>query len=392
MVLKKLFIFFIFLKSVQVCFGQTPFSFNQGGTKEATYFTSFSYENVQGKVILKTKIKDKFYRFMLDTGAPTAMSFKLFNELNLPLISQIPILDSNGVQDSLSVVKVTSIGIGEVVFEDIPALVIKENIVFSCYEVDGIIGSNLLRNSIIQIDSRNREIRLSSDNSKLSLSPKHSTDLILDKQSSPIISVFLKNKNKVKEQLLVDLGMDGLYDLSLNHFNLFKENKIFTKLNSSRGSNQMGLFGMAKDTTHYRLLIPQLEIGGAKILNVFTQTTTDENSRIGCEILEYGLLTIDYKNRKFYCAPFNENHEKKDENKFPVDFIPFNNGLYVGFVWDDKLVNVISFGDKVISINETNYEDVTFCNVMFNRRKLKEMKSVKLVIKKPDGKIVEVII
>lgn len=266
--MKKLIVIFSFFIFSQFCLGQNSFSFNGGESDQIDYYSSIPFENVNGKIILSVKVKNKTCRFILDTGAPTSISSKLFDELNPPMITKIPISDANNKIDSLSVVRLYDIKIGDVNFTNIPTLVIKDNIIFECFQIDGFIGSNLLRNSIVQIDDKNKNVIITSDAKKLKLDKKHSSDLILDNQSSPIITIYLKNKKKAKEQLLLDLGMNGFYDLALNNFNLFSKYEIFQVLANAKGSNSIGIFGVAADATQYRLLLPQMEINGVKISNI----------------------------------------------------------------------------------------------------------------------------
>ena len=375
-----------------VCLGQTSFSFNEGGSTQIDYFSSIPYENINGKVILYVKIKDKSYRFLLDTGAPTSISSKLYDELNPPSITKIPISDANNKTDSLSVVRLDEIQIGEVIFSKIPTLVMKNNIIFECFQIDGFIGSNLLRNSVLQIDNKSKNLIITSDNKKLTLNSKHSSDLILDNQSSPFITIYLKNKKKAKERLLLDLGMNGFYDLSLKNFSLFNKYEIFKVLATAKGSNSMGLFGVAEDTLQYRLLLPQMEINGFKISNISTETTIGNNSRIGSKILEYGMVTIDYRNKKFYFSPPIKNDLGATEKKFPITFIPRNNKLYVSFIWAKNLTDIISKGDQIISIDEINYENLSFCDIIIKTHVFSDKKSIKLTTRNQKGEKVETLI
>lgn len=296
--MKSVIIIFYLLITTQICLGQANFSFNEGGSSQTDYFSSIPYENINGKIILNTKIKDKSYRFILDTGAPTSISQKLFDELKADLITKIKISDINQKTDSLSIVRLNDITLGNINFTNIPTLVVKDNVIFECLQVDGFIGSNLLRNSIIQIDNNNKNIVITNDKKKLTLNPKNSSDLILDRQSSPIITIHIKGKKKGEEKLLLDLGMNAFYELSLDNFNLFNKHDIFKVLSSAKGTNSIGLFGAAEDTLQYRLLLPQMTISNVKILNISAETSRNDNSGIGSKILEYGVVTIDYKNKR----------------------------------------------------------------------------------------------
>lgn len=380
----------LFLTSISLAQGNL--SLNEGGTSQIDYFSSLPYENINGKIIVNVNINGKFYRFILDTGAPTSISSRLFNEINPNIISTIPITDANNKKDSLLVVRLNNIKLGDVDFLNIPTLVIKENPILDCFKVDGFLGSNLLRNSIIQFNNTKKELTITSDNKNLTLNSKSATNLILDNQSSPIISIFLGSKKKVKEQLLLDLGMNGFYDLSLSHFNFFKKNEAFQILGSANGSNSMSLFGTNNDFLQHLLFIPQIELNGNKILNVTTITTSDNNSKIGSKILEYGTVTIDYKNKKFYFEPYNQNDIDATEKRFPIDFIPENNKLYVSFIWDNDLLTKVSKGDQIIRIDDVNYEEVSMCNLITNSSIFKDKIKLKLTTKNQKGQIVETII
>jgi predicted aspartyl protease len=390
--MKSVIAMFSLLILSQFCLGQATFSINEGGSNQSEYFSSIPYENINGKILLNVKIKDKFYRFILDTGAPTSISSKLSDELNPTLITKIRISDANNKTDSLSVVRLNNIAIGDISFTDIPTLVIKNNPIFECFQVDGFIGSNLLRNSIVQVDNTSKNIVITNDEKKLTLNPKHSSDLMLDKQSGPVITIYLKNKKKAKEQLLLDLGMNGFYDLSLNHFHLFSKYEIFKVLANAKGSNSIGLFGIAEDTLQHRILLPQMEINNFKVSNIYTETTINDNSRIGSKILEYGIVTIDYKNKKFYFTPFNKNDIDASERKFPIDFVPRNNQLYVSFVWDKDITDKISKDDQIITIDDISYENVSICDIIIKESIFKDKNSVKLTTRNQKGEKVETVI
>jgi hypothetical protein len=376
----------------QICFGQVDFSLNEGQTKLINYVSSLSYESINGKIITSVIINKKIYRFILDTGAPTSLSKKVFDEIDPIKITTIAITDANGKNDSLSVVKLNNIKLGEVEFSNIPALVVNHNSIFECYGVDGFIGSNLLRNSIIQIDNTKKIITLTDNIESLTINKKNGTNLFLDNQSSPIIILTLGNKKKVKEQVLLDLGMNGFYDLSLSKFDLFKKYGLFDVLGSANGSNSMSLFGVDSDRLQHRLFVPNIEINGNKISNVTTMTSSDNNSKIGSKILEYGVVTIDYKNKKFYFTPFEQKEINLIEKMFPFDFIPANNKLYVSFIWDYDLTIKISKGDQIIAIDDINYENITLCDLMTKESILKNKIKIKLTTKNKSGQIVETLV
>lgn len=379
---------FLLLFIATICGAQAPFTLNGGGTDQAQYFAALPYESINEKIIIKARINDKTYRFLLDTGAPTTISTQLSETLKPALVAQIPVWDVNNARDSMMVVSLNEIFVGDIAFKNIPALVAKPNIAFECFELDGIIGSNLMRNSILQIDERNKQMVLTDDVKRLNLSAKQASKLWLDRQSSPIIQIKLKNKNQAKEQLLFDTGMQGLYDVSMRHLATFQKHKLFETLGKGVGSNAMGLHGMAKDTTIYRLRLPVMEINGHKLLNIVTETTLDDNSRIGASLLQYGVVTVDYKHKKFYFSPYTLTDTDTREKRFPINIVPKGDQIFIGTVWSDALSSKISAGDQVIAIDGVNYEKTDLC-ALFLAPILKGKDSMRISTKNREGKIVE---
>ena len=130
------------------------FDFNQGGFKESKYFIELPYEKVKGKIIINVTLNDKVLKFILDTGAPTAIRKGLSNDDGVQIIASEEITDINGNKSTFQMAKINELFLDESLAINIPAIVFEENILTKCFGVDGIIGSNLLRNSIIQFDDK----------------------------------------------------------------------------------------------------------------------------------------------------------------------------------------------------------------------------------------------
>jgi predicted aspartyl protease len=347
-------------------FSQSNFTFNRGGTSQSNYFASIPYENIRGKIIVEATISGEKFRFIVDTGAPTIITRRLYSRLNSLVLKRMPIIDQSGKTDSMNVINLAEVVLGGVTFSNIPTLVTDQSEIFTCFGVDGFIGSNLLRNSIISFDNVRKIITLTDSETRLSLDRKKSISLFVNQmQSSPFIWVTLKGvKKKVREQLLFDSGMDGLYDLSLRHYALFKKKKIFEVISRSTGSNSIGAHGTADDTTQYKLRVATFAINGIAMQNVSLQTTPASNSRIGSTLLELGSVTLDYKNRRFYFEPFSNKPIDLYQKGFPVEPVYRDNQLQIGIIWEEALRDKIKTGDQILSVDDTNYETFDLCTLI----------------------------
>lgn len=364
---------------------------NTGGTKSSGYHIILPCE-YESLPIVHVKIAGKDYRFLFDTGAITSIGEKVINELNPQHVDMMNVFDAEGRPDSLCVYSLPEIFLGEVAFNDIPALQMKQGELNRCLAYDGVIGSNLLRNSVVRFSYPDKTIEVADNPKSFNLNQKYAQKMMVHSfQSSPFIKTVLKDRRTANVELLFDSGMSGLYDLSLRHFHLFCDNKVFSDIiQQGRGSLVYTFYGMAPDTVLYRLRIPRLEIGKLKYENVPINTTVHDDSRIGIEWLRYGVATLDYKNEKFYFEPYPEATTDLFRKKFPISPIPQGNKLIVGAVWNESLNDIISLGDQILSIDNISFENMDECELFVNEFNFDGKDSCLFKIKDKQGNIKEI--
>jgi len=338
-------------------------SFNSGETPQH-FYTEIKYEWIKEKIILPVEIEGKKYRFILDTGAPVVIFDRLQKQVNFEVIKKIEVRDANNKTDSLEMLLIPSIIIGGINYQNTPSILTnsKTDSIFECMNVDGFIGSNLLRNSIVQILPQEQIIKLTDRKNKLHLKRKNSTEIrFLDQQSTPyFIAEFMAN-SKVRWAQYLDTGMSGFYDLSNGHFNRLNENRIIDIKNKGIGSTSIGLYGSLDSCEQYQVEIPEIRINKVVIKNAILQTTNFNNSRIGSAILKYGNITIDYIHKRFYFTSFSDIIDMK-EKTFGFKPIYSDGKFIVGIVWDDNLKEELHYGDHIIQINEIDLKNFSLCD------------------------------
>ncbi len=340
---------------------------NEGGTKSENYYEEIPYEEITGKIIINIPFNGKSRRFLLDTGAPTTISKSLYKELNVGAIGNKIAIDVSGLEGSMQVVTLPEIQIGKIVFNDIPSLVSPEVELFTCYNLDGVIGSNLLRNSIVHFDSKKKVIILTDDDSRFD---GISTELFLDSaQSSPHIKLYLENdarKMRVGESnVLFDTGDRVFYTHSIHIYKKILEaglDGLFEKIGEGNGiSSGIGLHGLAEDQDHYLLKLPGLIINGMAFTNLTVETTHSESSRIGTELLKYTKVTLDYKNKKIYLNPYGIDMTAPQWGIAPSFK---NDKLIVGMIWDSSLKDQINVGDEILKFGNIDCRNLKICDAI----------------------------
>ncbi|SDG20567.1 retropepsin-like aspartic protease [Epilithonimonas hungarica] len=380
----KWLLFSFFLLSNTLLYAQNTVNANQGYVEQKQYLTTIPYKQVKGKIIIEVVINKKSRKFILDTGASTIITENLYSEINPKLLGAVEVIDQSGLKDSLKVVSLSETKLNELVFKDIPALVSKDSrMLFECFDVEGIIGSNLLRNSVIQFNSKEKTITLSDNPKSLNLKKKNSNDMELrSHQSNPFVQIKLKKgKFVANEKILFDTGDDGLYLLSIDAYkHIISELDIIRTLAENNGSFSAGLHGTAEKMTNYAVNIPILEVNGLKLNNITTKTTYT-TSRFGSEILNYGKVTLDYKNKKFYIEPYENISEiNLERGVWAVDPIIENERAVVGIIWDTTLENKVNVGDEILKFDTIDYQNMDFCEIVKSNNKI-DKKTALLVLK-----------
>lgn len=391
-IIKKTIFFALFVFILSACATKKQFSFNQGYVAQPYYYSVIPFEWISNKIIVPVEISGKVYRFIFDTGASNLVSETLYKDLEMPLLRKDILTDQSGIKDSALIVNMSSITLGNVLFRNIPAGVVNDSNPFlKCFGVEGVIGSNMLRNSAVKLSLRDTILTLTDNSQKLGINPENSLEMqLLPNQSLPFINIALVNINDsigVTEDVLFDTGADSFYSVCMRNLDFFAPQNIFRQLASSTGSNTFGVHGNAVDALHYKLFVPLMLINNASLTNVLLTTNSGDSSVIGAKILKYGDVTLDYKNTSFNFEHFIDENENIYEKTFPIDPIYKNNHLIVGFVWDELLKEKISEGDRILFIDDVDYRHVEPCDLISNPSGLSNKDKITLTFQKTDGSI-----
>ena len=382
----------IFLTSWSICSQEV--NFDLGSTKEKNYFEEISYESVYDKVVIPVVINGKEFRFLLDTGAPNVISKKVLEELNLVNTKTINVNDANNLEQSMQAVEIPKIKIGNLTFENQVALVydLENHNILSCFKIDGFVGSNLLKKSILKISKADQKIIITDQIKKLNPSKKPTKIKIIGNQKSPYIEFRFTDKNKeiVADMVLIDTGMDGFYEMSNRAYKIFEEYKVFEVIARANGVNSLGLFGAGNPTPQNLLKVETAVLNSTKIKNLIINTSDDNNSRIGLDFLNYGDLIIDFKNKKAY---FESEDTITLESLVPkYASIVQDNKYVIGLVWDEELAKQMSFGDEIISIDSHTISEMSFCEILKLKKEWKNKSNYSLTIKNKENKITTITI
>lgn len=365
---------------------KTPLS--QSKSVNAAFLDTIPFEFKKNKIIISVFLNGKQRKFILDTGAPVLITKELQEECQFKIIKKELISDINGRLDSTYRLQVPHIQIGKVDFKEITGSLADLNAgLLACFQIEGIIGSNLLKNSILHIDYQKKQIILTNQIKKLRLSSENAIPLLLEEnQGTPIIDI--KPFPQAKEQILIDTGDDGFYSMGLRSFYFFMENTNLHQylVSQAKGADTYGLHGLEQDTTKHILHFDSLKIGKNYFSGVRTTTYTNPNSRIGAELLRYGTVTIDYLNRQFYFVPFSNLQpivlQSSRDTKLGFSLKGEDNLLKIGAVWEGSQAwqKGIKSNEIIEKINDYELLGKNICELLFLLEQIFEKESTYIFI------------
>lgn len=382
----------LFLFVTSLLFSQ-KIAFDQGKINQKNYYEEISFELVNDKIILPVVINNKTFKFLLDTGAPNVISKTVLAEINIQNSKKINVSDANNQSDEMEMVAIESMKLGNLTFDNNVALVsdLDNHFILKCFKMDGFIGSNLLHNSVIKISLKDKKIIITDNIKNLQTKAKPSKLKLISEQKSPYVKIYFSNSNKdrVSEEVLIDTGMDGFYEMSNRAFGIFSDDNVLEELSRSTGSSSIGLFGAAPEKEQILLKAPFLQLNDTTFENLITNTTDDNNSRIGLDLLKHGDIIIDFKKKKFYFEAIETVVLDKKPPIYSATII--DNKYSIGFVWDESFRDKLSYGDEIIRVDSFVLDQMDFCDIVKIKNFRKDNQSYELEVKSKDNSNTQIV-
>jgi predicted aspartyl protease len=359
----------------------------KGYITDKEYYAEVEYEYIESKIILPVKVDGITYRFILDTGAPNIISSRIAEKIKIKELDSISVNDANGTSKSMKFISIPKFEIGNISFYNTKSLIQpkKENDIFDCFNIDGFIGSNVLNTSVLQIVSKQKKIIITNDVKKLNLNKKNSNKLkLVGSQKSPYI--WLKLGNNGENQVLLDTGMEGSYDIALRTDSALVKKNVYQHFSSGYGTSGLGLFGSGNNKEHHRIIINKIKLANTIFKNILGETTTDDNSRIGSDFFEKGTATFDFKKKRFYFDSYSKNPSL---SKSIMDLSPKikDDKMVVGIIWSDSLKSKFSIDDEIVKVNGVMLSSIPFCKFINEPSIFQSENELLLEIKSKNGEI-----
>lgn len=286
-----LFIFFIGLFS---CAG---LKIMDNGKLEHKGFTEeISFEDPLHLVILPVEINGETHRFLFDTGAPNVISVELQEKYRFKSVTKKTIRDSEGRVKKVNYININKVSLGEISFSNTVAFVtdLKANPVLDCLDLDGIIGSNLMRFCAWQVDYFNKKIILTDQPETLSYTSSYH-EIPFRSNDQHAIKIDFKTPNAKITNLKIDYGSTGSIGVPNKIYQVLNERGDLSNPQTEVGYTQSGIFADFLVDTSESSVIQSGQFGDFIIGK--TEIENGGKGLLGTTILKNYVVTMNWLNK-----------------------------------------------------------------------------------------------
>lgn len=385
--MKKIFLFSaitLFLCSCNII--KVVHLMNKGEVSTKEFYEQVTIEFENRMVIVPVTIDGVVYKFILDTGAPTVLSKEIADKMNLKNTSKVKSANASENKSSMSFTTVGDILIDSLKFINQGTAVydFSLNKELSCFTFNSIVGANLMKDAIWQIDIQNKIIRITNDIKKLRI-PENVMKFKFNQQltGTPMASITVEGVTL--KNITIDYGSSSSIDLvSEKLVKKIHENKL--KFVRIFGYNSMGLYGGKNDTTYVFESNPSLAgnpLGTHKI-----SVRRSGVSTISTQILKNYIVTFDWPKSTVYIEKIVSN-TTDDTKTFGFTALLSDGKLLVTSITENSSAaeNGITLSDQIISVNDKDYTSFSnndYCNYIINGMVPKDVNDVEITYKHND--------
>lgn len=341
-----------------------------GEVEQEEFKVEIPFEYRLELIILKVKIDGTEYDFLLDTGAPNVLSKELTRKLHLNSKVSQKVTDSQGENSDLDLVIIDKINIGGINFLNTGAVVVDLNISneIACLKIDGIIGTNLMKKAIWEIDCQNQKITITNSLSSLEIPPdSKKIPFSQNLQGTPIIDINLNGQ--IEKSVIVDLGSNGDINVSGRKFNKLLKSNALTSTTFGYGISSSGLYGAGKTDTINYAIVPNISFGDITLKNQIVSFKKKKSSKtVGTNFFKNYRMIFSWFDKEIIMIKTNEYDNTKLNN---YGFVPTfkGNKIFIGLLYNlSSAENAgLKLGDQILEIKGKDYNNVLpdhWCEIM----------------------------
>ncbi len=341
--------------------------FKEGYTQEQSFNVQIPFEYRLGLMILKVEINNESYDFVLDSGGINLVSKELAKTLGSKGLFTKNVGGHQGSSHPMDFTTIKELTIGGIKFEETACGIgdFNQSLELGCIELDGMIGANLMRLAVWEIDFRNQIITITNTKESLSLGAKtKKIPFYTDSAHQPYCNIKV---NEVEEKHVnIDLGSTDGFNLSYRNYEQIQKELPKNKKAIQYGYLGSGYYGYGKIDSTYYLQVDRLSIGEIGLDNQILKFSKSVIPTIGTAFFKNYDLVMNWNDKELLLSPHTNNQ------KFINKGISLNyqdGALRIASLIKESEAEKlgIQLGDKVLQIDGKDYSNTSiddYCDLL----------------------------
>lgn len=326
----------------------------------------FSYEP-NNQIVVPVIIKGKTYHFVFDTGATTVVSKEIAEELALPSLFKNILQDGAGVEQEETFYNVSDMQIADIDFKNVAVVAgdMKKFADVLCVNIDGLLGTNVLRSCYWKVDYSNGQLTFSDREIKPS-KDMYAVDFKENFSGTPLLELYM---GKYRVNMFMDTGYTKVLSIPDSlYFRARKEHeRPYVK---GYGTTTVTLFGNDPKEKYVGLL-DSVYIFNKRhlLLNPIADIDHADTYLVGNAVFKgFGQMILDWKKHRLY-LPEKTVDIKEAYPSFGFSPLFVNNQLVVTVVWEgtEAFKKGITVGSIITAVNgqdTVNITHETWCGLL----------------------------
>lgn len=343
--------------------------FEDGYTEQQSFKVEIPFEYKLGLMFIKVELNNKTYDFILDSGAANILSKELAEALGRKGLLTVNVGGHQSNFQPMDFTTIEALSIGGIKFEETAAGIgdFNQSKELSCLKIDGIIGANLMRLAVWEIDFSNQIITITNTKESLALGAK--TKKIPFYTDAAYKAYFSLRINGIEEKwVLIDLGSNGGFNLSYSNYDKIQKELSKNKKALEYGYPGSGYYGFGTIDSTYYLQVDRFSMGAIDLDNQILRFSKSVTPTIGTAFLKNYDVVLNWKDKEILLSP----HTPYDNQKLTHNGITINyedGALKIASLIKESEAETlgIQLGDKIIQLNGKDYAAITqeaYCDLI----------------------------
>jgi len=294
-----------------------------GVVQQKPFKVEIPFEYRLGLIIIKVELNNETYDFVLDSGATNVLSKELAETLGKKRLIIVNNRDVHGNYQPMGFTKIKAVTIGGIKFEETASGIgdFNQSIEVGCLGIDGIIGANLMRLAVWEIDFKNQIITITNTKESLALGAEiKKIPFYTNSVHQPLCNVKV---NAVEEKnVTIDLGSNGGFSLSYNTYEKIQKELPKNKKVIEYGYHGSGFYGSGKIDSIFYLQANKLLVGGIRLDNQLLKFSKSSVPTIGTSFFKNYDLVMNWADNEILLTPHTDyDNQKFTQKRFTLDSI-----------------------------------------------------------------------